>query len=108
MYILPTINYPRYSKTCSVDGVAYTFSFDWNAQGGFWTVSVALPDGSVLISGVRACLGIDLFSQYSLDNFPKGMFMLVRKDDTFEEPVMDNLGSDVLLMYLTEEDLAAI
>lgn len=42
-----------WTQRVELDGVAYSLEFAWNERDGAWFISLAQPDGTPLVSGLK-------------------------------------------------------
>lgn len=112
MFLLPTSNARAddfYSFEVDLDGVSYLCEFYWNERAGAWFLSLALEDGTKLISGVKVTAGTALFSWY-VDRIsaPRGRLLVVDTTEPVTDPTRYDLASDArcVMVYLEQAEVA--
>jgi len=107
--IVPTTSdYPAYSMTVTLEGEVYRLVFRWNVRGAFWTMDVKEQDETVLLAGIKLVANWPLTDRYVNPDLPPGDFMAYDTAGTGLDPGREDLGGRVLLLYLTEAEVAAL
>ncbi len=92
----------------TIDTVKYDFRVLYNGRAnppnGLWAMDISFGEEE-LINGVALVGGVDLLSAYNLDL--KNMWA-INVNGTTEDANADNLGTDVKLFILTDEEVASI
>ena len=93
------------SQTLKVDleGNTYNFRIIYNSRTGVWTFDLTDEDDVDLVSGVAMVLGASLIGQFNLGI---GALAMVEQGATGLDATADDLGERILLVHLTEEDIA--
>ena len=108
MLAIPFSTLPAFTQTVTLDGSVYRLSFAWNYRAGYWSMSILDAGGIPLIQGLRIVLNLDLFRQFPGRGLPPGVLYAVDPSDTISDPAFDDISAGrVILVYLTEADLAA-
>ena len=86
----------QYTPEITIEGVTYTFHFNYNRRYGRWTMGI---EGQFL--AVPLLSGIDLLGQLKHLDVPQGRLEMIDKEGKFNEADLTNLG-DTLIMQYTE------
>lgn len=65
---------PYQSVDVTLDGVPFTLTLLWNDRAQYWKLSIALPDGTPILSGVKMVQNYPLTGRYRDARLPKGDF----------------------------------
>lgn len=95
-----------YEFRITLDGVKYTVELRWNARSNRWTFSLRTRDGEPLLVGRRVVVGMPLLMRGTDPRMPPGDIIAVDQAGLDADPGRDDLGSRVLLMYVTANELA--
>lgn len=103
---LPTYTDPFYSYTIALEGRPYVFEFRYNQREDAWYFSVALPDGTDLVRGVKVVCGISLLKKAADVRLPPGMLTAIPKGEDDSPPGLEELGTTrrVTLTYITSDE----
>lgn len=100
-----------YAFSQELDGIDYAFTFYWNERAAAWFMSVALTDGTVLLSGNKVTSGITLFEWWvdQVNTF-RGMMFVRDSSGTDADPGRYDLAPDgrCTIYYLELADLHAL
>jgi len=104
--VLPTrTDLARYSFDVELDGVTFTFSFEWNDRDSGWYFSISDVNAVPLLSGRRVVLDYPLINIYRDIRLPAGSLVAIDTSSKDEEPGLTDLGERVKLIYLTRAEL---
>lgn len=103
-YIPVDKNAIPYHADIRIKGTTYTFGFNYNSQGDFFTVDL-WKNGTELAKGEKISYGRTLWHQYADDRFP--MCGVIPFDPAGEADRVgwDELGESVLLYIFYKETL---
>jgi len=100
-----------YSFVRELDGVAYEFTFYWNDRAGAWFMSLALADGTKLLSGIKVTVGLTMFKWW-VDNVNgfAGCLYVMDSSGTDVDPGRYDLAPDgrCTIYYFEHQDLLAL
>lgn len=102
--VLPTrTDLARYSFTCDLDSVTYSFSFEWNDRDSGWYMSIGDVNGAPLLSGARVVLGylLTAIHRAQVPTLPPGDLVAFDTSTTDTEPGLGDLGDRVILAYVS-------
>ena len=88
-----------FTRVIPLDGVSYTFKFEWNTRLEFWSYGLFLLDGSPILEGQRLSVSADLLNRFSFTEAPKKTLFLYDTTQKNEEPTFEGLGTRWRLMY---------
>lgn len=89
----------KFTRVVPLDGISYTFRFDWNIRLEYWSYGVFLPNGEALLQGQRLMVSADLLNRFSFTEAPKELLFLYDTEQKNEEPTFEGLGTRWRLMY---------
>jgi hypothetical protein len=85
-----------------LNGISYNMRARWNSRASFWTLDIADEKNNDIVDGIALKAGVDLLDPYNLGI---GGFFIYDTTESSIEATLDNIGSDVALVYLTPEEL---
>lgn len=97
---------PLFELQIELDGVTYSLELRWNARAGAWFAHLRDAEGGVLVMGRRVVVDFPLFSRTQKAGAPPGQLVAVDTSGKQQDPVLDDLGARVRLIYVTEAELA--
>ena len=109
VFVIDTSTDPEvksYEQFQELDGREYQFTLDWNERNEHWTLGAYLPDGTRLAVGRKVVIGVPLFRGEIDKRLPPGLLIAVDASESGTESDVDELGSRVLLMYSTVDELS--
>lgn len=77
---------------------------NWNIRDETWDVSLFTSEGDPLIVGRKLVLNTNVLEQVQLEASPKGVLLVVPVSDKTTNITRDNMGVDVELVFIEEED----
>lgn len=107
MVSLRTFTDPFYRMTTSLDGRDYVFEFRHNQREDSWYFSIYLPDGTLLVAGVKVVCNIPLLRKFSDSRLPQGLLVALSKTQDTSPPGIEALGEEgrVTLIYASPEEI---
>lgn len=114
MLLLPTSKEKTddfYTFSQELDGIDYVFTFYWNERASAWFMSVALTDGTALLSGIKVTTGTTLFEWWvDQDNTFRGAMFVRDSSGEDVDPGRYDLAPDgrCTIYYLEQVDLRAL
>lgn len=105
MFVIPVpVNRPNQTILCSLDGKGYQIELTWNARIERWFISLRSSEGTNLVLGKGLRVGGDvLFTAKHLADVPKGVLTVYEPKELGEEPTLETLGRDHLLVFFPDE-----
>ena len=97
----------RYSETVSINGTEYRLRFSHNTRDDHWYLSIELTDGTELASGIPIVTDTPLLARWAWDSrLPQdGYLMAVDTTGESADPVKDDLGDRIKLLWVPLEDI---
>lgn len=91
----------EYTETVELLGVKYELEFKFSERMGRWTLNVAAPDGTPMVTGAVVLLGVDLLAYCPPKLRPRGVLVAAWTDEETEaaEAGELDLGSRVKLYF---------
>jgi len=103
-FTIPTLQDSlSYTLQCELSGSTYLLSFDWNAADLSWYMTIADATEQILLAGKKLITGWPFLFRYVQPGLPPGEFLMQDTSGKNEKPTVDNLGTRVLLYYLTAD-----
>lgn len=93
----------NYSYQMDLDGIVYDISIRYNYRDDYWYISLALPNGDAIITGVRLVYTTDLFGRFKQPNLPPGILVL-ENDAGLDKMGLDDI-LDSELFYISEAEV---
>ncbi len=107
MNIMPVNkNEMPYSADIRIQGTTYTFTFNYNAEGDFFTVDLT-RNGEILVLGEKVVYGSPLFASYLDERFPLSPVIPVDLSAQSERVGWQELNESVFLFTLSAVELEA-
>jgi hypothetical protein len=101
-YIIPilnTDNSPSFIERIKLDDVYYDLKFDWNNRDECWILTLSLPDGAIIIGGIKMVINYELIAQHKIEQLPEGSLMLFDVTNTLNTCGFYDLGNNCVLTY---------
>lgn len=83
----------------------FTLISNWNVRDETWDVSLFTSEGDPLIVGRKLVLNTNILEQVQLETAPKGLLLVVPVSSKTTSITRDNMGIDVELVFIGEEDV---
>lgn len=98
--------FKAFSEIVPIEGTEYLFQFYWSDREQAWYLSIANQDETPLASWIRLVANSNLLRRFrSLGTVPPGYLMAWDSSGQDQEiAVQADLGSRVLLAYVTSDD----
>ena len=104
--IIPFKDFPAFVEKVVLDGVPYQLRFWWNSTGEYWTLQMLNNSGTILLSGIKIVLGIELISAFVWMGLPPGELWAIDSTDELDRIGLNDLSSGaVYLRYIPESEL---
>lgn len=111
-----------YEFTCQLNGVTYRFDVRWNERGGFWAFDLYLDStDELLVAGLPILLGGDILAAHrrlgigglvAVDMSATQQNASPNEETTSvlvsEDAGADDLGTRVVVLYLTPDELVEV
>jgi len=91
-----------------LDGTPFNINLTYNARFDFWTMNFLNLEDESLVAGIKLVLDFPLLEQWVDKGLPPGEIIAVDTTGNETEINRDNLGETVELVYLTEDEVAAV
>jgi hypothetical protein len=98
----------RYQTRQQVDGVELIYDLQWRERVQSWYLSVLLPNETPIITGRRIVSNWSPLLRFVSSSLPDGLYLVVRQGDSDQDPGRDELGTNVLLQFMTRAELDAL
>lgn len=107
---LPFSYFPSFQETLTLEEVPYTFRFDWNSRGAFWSMDIYDRDGNALLLGRKVSLFNELISQFPNRGLPSGKLYVVDPSLMNFTPISqyDIILERCSLLYVEEAEFATV
>jgi hypothetical protein len=85
-------------------GEPFILIANWNIRDETWDVSLFTSDESPLIVGRKLVLNTNVLQQIQAESAPKGTLLVVPVSDRTTFITRDNMGIDVELVFIGDDD----
>ena len=92
-------DFPSYTFQIDLEEVSFIFKFRFNERMQRWIMDINDADENPILSGVPVLTAIPLTDEYVVDGLPPGRFIAINQTGTNANPLRDDLGNDVKLLY---------
>jgi len=96
-----------FSVEAELDRVPYLMTFRWNERSESWFMDLSALPGGPIVQGVRVVPDYPMLQQFTRPNMPPGAFVFVA-NRTIDRIGRNDLGTNAVLVYLSESDIATI
>lgn len=98
------------TQTVTLGSVVYSFTFTFNTRCLSWDLSIAEQNGTPIVSGIKLLPQLDLLSRHKDARLPPGALLTVDVQEANKalRPTKTQLGTKLILVYLTEAEVDAI
>lgn len=83
-------------------GVDYILYVRWNYISNTWNLDIHTSSDTLLIGAIPLVTGLDLLEQFGYMNIG-GRLEVQTDGDTFKVPTFENLGTDSVLYFITDD-----
>lgn len=98
-------DYPHYDFSVELDSRTYVLEFRWNERDGGWYLSISADDGEVLLSARKVTVDWPLTAQVRHVKMFKGELFAVDTTGQGKDPLEDDFGKRVVLLYVSPDEL---
>ena len=102
MIKIPITNSPEQIFTIELFGVVYQLRILLNFRLARWSISFKSELGEQLIDGISMVGGVDILDAH---NLPFKDMYIVNLANITQDPTIENLGTDSILMIIEEGDI---
>lgn len=106
MALIPLTNNASSIFNIDLNGIEYTLKTKFNYRFGYWTLDILLNDEPVFM-GLGMLIGSNIIGQFPRGNEIGALFM-IDTSDTRLDATFSDLGTRVVLMYLTPEEIVEV
>lgn len=96
-----------YSISVDLEGETFKLDFQFNEREGFWYFDLMDVDEVLIRAGVKVVTGWSLTRLISDARRPPGEITIIDTADLDREAGIEDLGTEVLMLYAEAEDVAA-
>jgi hypothetical protein len=101
-------NSPDFQMRTELDGRIYTLRFIYNERAERFTLSIGDESGAEIVSGIAVVSNFPLLNRFLDPRLPPGVLFALDTTDSGLDPTADTFGSEVVLVYATASELAAL
>lgn len=98
----------RYEVDITVEGVPLVIDVEWRPRVESWYLGILTPDREPIVVGRRVVTGWFPFARTVDARLPGGLFLVYRIGDSDDDPGETELGTEVVLSVLTEDERAEL
>jgi hypothetical protein len=106
--VIPVFDTSSFTEELTLDDANYRFRLDWNYRGQFWQLSIYDRDLALLVGGIKVVINYPLLDPYKYLPIPQGELFAIDTSEPNQRIEDGDLGTRVNLVYLTEDEYAAI
>lgn len=103
-----TQNLPSYNQLTSLDNRTYKLNFFWNTRDSHWYMDILDLDENPILPGTKIVCNFPLLLRATHPDAPPGEMIAVDTGGFDEDPVLEDFGTRVDLLYYDAEELAII
>lgn len=100
-----TPNLPHYNQFTTLDGVTYQLVFFWNVRDEHWFMDIFDINGNAVLLSTRLVCNFPLLRRAN-PGAPPGQILAVDTSGVDLDPLLDDLGTRVELLYYDLEEIA--
>lgn len=93
-----------FTENITLDGVNYIMHIYWNVRDEYWYFGLFLPDGTMVLNGIKMPVNYTLISSFVGANVPPGDFILFDESGNNAPCGRDELGERCILLYISGDD----
>jgi len=97
---------PNQDLTVTLDGEPWGIVARWNGRDNAWYLDIYEADRKPIAMSIKVVLGVKLGRKYTHRFFSNRALIAWDESNTGIEAGLDDLGSRVSVIYMTEADLA--
>ena len=97
-----------YELEVELDDVQFRLEFRYNDRDSAWYLTIRDAEDTLLRAGIRVVNSWDLLRLWAEDTRPDGQLVTVNQGDVPNPPTLNQLGAEVVLTYLDEDEVAAL
>lgn len=105
MLTIPFKVFPAMSEEIILDDKSYRFRFSWNTRASFWSMEIFNSELETIVSGIKVVLNYELITRNPDRGLPPGEIFAIDPSDTLSEITLNNLGTEIKLIYVEESEL---
>ena len=99
----------NYSQVTQIEGVEYVMHFYWSTREDCWYLDITDQEGDEIAMGVRLVVNWPLLRRFVDPRLPTGALVAVDMTGTGTDiEASTDLGTRVLLFYITADDAALV
>lgn len=101
---------PSYRQRTTLDGVAYLLDLRWSQRSAKWYLDLRDVDGTLLAGSIKLVVGYPLLASRRGQRveMPPGELVVADGRESPADPLLDELGDSVKLVYVEAETIAAL
>jgi len=98
---------PFYSETVLLEGTSYNLFFKWNVRDSAWYMSIQTSNQVDIVDGIKIVCDWGLLRRYRSLAVPPGEIVAVDTTGAGIDPGLNDLGTRVILTYVTSPELSS-
>jgi hypothetical protein len=108
MITIPTRALAASTISVTLEGIPYLFTFKWNVRGAYYTLDISTRDAVLLVGGIKVVINSGLTRKFPGPGMPPGELLAIDASGGNAPITFDDLEERVELVYMTDEEYAAI
>jgi len=105
MVVIPFTDFASFEEEVPLDKIPFRVSFDYNVRYGFWTMSFANRDNTLIIEGIKLVTRYNLLDQYQALEVPPGELYVIDTTDEIDKIDRENILDPLALVYIGEDEV---
>ena len=89
----------HYTFRTTVEDIPLLIRIDYNTRAEMWYIEIYDEFETLLIGSRALVTGYNIFNNIDLEGLPEINMLVINFLNTYENPTLTNLGSDVLITY---------
>jgi hypothetical protein len=97
---------PNYRQRTHLDGVEYELVLRWSDREAAWYLDLNRSTGELLVSGIKVVCNLPLLYRFhGIDGVPPGELIATDGRPEPHDPLLDELGDAVPLLYMDASEV---
>ena len=92
------------NQQVTLDNTNLILELLWNTRNESWVISLFDLDENPILTGIKLTENVSVTARYTDSRLPSGNIWCARLNPKAPKITRDNLGTDFILVYLTEEE----
>ncbi len=108
MLTIPLRALPSYVQEVTLEDVPYRMVFKWNTRGEYYTVDIQTAEGVLIVAGLKLALNAALLRKHPGRGLPPGELLVIDASGAYDRVAFADVEERISLIYVTEDEYAAL